>query len=1385
MKFNKKFLSIFFIALLAVVLVACGGTTTTAAPTTAAPTTQAPTTAAPTTQAPTTVAPTTQAPTTVAPTTQAPTTTETPVDWATIEAALRAHYSETLDNDDFVATADLNLITTISGATIAWSSSNTTYLGHDGTVTQPAFSIGDQTVILTATLTVGTQDHEVMFFVTIDALAKTDAERATEALAAVMVFPFKEKWSSADSDSLEFLTTAQDADGASYTVVWVSSHPEYIAVDGTIVQPEGEDIVVTLTATITINEVEFSQTKAFTVSKMEEGTPVSTIAEAVAMGEDSYVKILGVTVIAKYASGDVFFTDGTDILYIYTPTFTSEVGGVYDITGVVDYYYNAPQLTGNDTHPLRAEASTEAAKAAPISVKASILDLIAEQTMPTPENLFQYKAYTVTAKIYVNAAWGNYSVFLVPSDYDFEAPLAVGATQPNGDSIMIYYKSDMSVLAAFHGQEVTIDIITQGWRSDKSVWYANFFGTAADVEINIADDAEAVATALAALTYPTTITEDATLDFPASLYGVTLSYESNNAAINIETGFVDAASQTVQQTVTLTVTANRGEVTVTKVFTIKVGELQVSTIAEALAGVKNDQFKVRATIIGGGYSTYYIQDATGAIGLYVPSGLRDFFSANTGQLIELVGTRDTYNGLNQLSTTTATLIEAGTLPAAVNVNGEADLLPFQSQLIELVAVEVTAKSTDSYGNISLTLKDLSNNALIAARWDSRYVIPAGLNTTLTGLVVGDIINIQAILGWYNAPQIAISAQTVITMTTDAEKLALDVANIPLTVLTTSNAVETTPLLGAYGSTIVWDLTTLVAAGGTYDNVTGQVVMPSIEVQNDYAVTATLTLGSEEAVVVNVTLTVVPMTAADKLAAAQAGLGVDEDCDGYDVVLLPLTGLYGTTVAWTVVSGDAVLAVDGTTLTFGNAATAFEVMLQATITLGEETPVTKDFTVTVTPAPIITDLSLIPAMADGTLVYVQGVVTGISFDGAFIQDANGVGFFLYRPASKAELAIGDEVVYKGSIGSYSNAKQLATGGILLEELSTGNALIYNTVTADDIHAFAMADAGSLFTFDGFVYKGISGTTMTLGYTLADEVTTGTVTVRYYTNWADLVLVASNYAIDDAIPAVNFVLYNFRDGLKQLDVLTVEFTDAEYIQWDADALPATLTLSDDYVIPTPANGSTYTVTAVSTELQANIDYTTTPGTLLVTQPAIGNPDLVGTVTIQVTLGAETPIDVVINVTVKAEVEAGTEPTIVTAAYPGGTTTNMTADNNAASIGLDPLVFNVVSTQRVINPLHIGLNTAGQIRLYADANGDGNILTISIDSAYTITGVEFVFGATVNSGLIKTGETIQFNGALTANSTVTYTDLTVSQFSIQNVTAGSTQIYILSIKITYIAN
>ncbi|MFA6648185.1 MAG: hypothetical protein WCS32_06065, partial [Candidatus Izemoplasmatales bacterium] len=156
-------------------------------------------------------------------------------------------------------------------------------------------------------------------------------------------------------------------------------------------------------------------------------------------------------------------------------------------------------------------------------------------------------------------------------------------------------------------------------------------------------------------------------------------------------------------------------------------------------------------------------------------------------------------------------------------------------------------------------------------------------------------------------------------------------------------------------------------------------------------------------------------------------------------------------------------------------------------------------------------------------------------------------------------------------------------------------------------------------------------MTLGYTLADGVTTGTVTVRYYTNWNDLKAVAANFTVGDTLPELEFVVYNYRDGLVQLDVVSANFTEAQSVEFDAALLPATLTMTEDYVIPTPEFGSTFTVTAVSTELDAYIDEVTTLGTLEYTEPSA---DVSGTITIQVAKGTTTQ-DVVINVTVKSSI------------------------------------------------------------------------------------------------------------------------------------------------------
>ena len=290
--------------------------------------------------------------------------------------------------------------------------------------------------------------------------------------------------------------------------------------------------------------------------------------------------------------------------------------------------------------------------------------------------------------------------------------------------------------------------------------------------------------------------------------------------------------------------------------------------------------------------------------------------------------------------------------------------------------------------------------------------------------------------------------------------------------------------------------------------------------------------------------------------------------------------------------------------------------------------------------ILTDFSVLHAMTDGTNydipnstdVYVKGVITGFSYDGLFLQDENGVGIFLYWP-DKTGVEIGDEVLYMGTTAAYQSARQLSSNPELVEIISSDNALIYNDLTADELIAATPADAGKLVRFTGLVVNSYSG-----GNMLFDVVgtTTDQISYRYF----DPEWLPNVYEVSDVLPEVTFMIYNFRDDMVQIYVMDIELTDAQAIQLDADNIPATLELGEDYVIPAAEYGSTYTVTAVSTELDAFIDETTTPGTLIVTRPAIGQSDAVGTVTVEVTLNEETAIQVVVDVTVLAEVDLSGE-------------------------------------------------------------------------------------------------------------------------------------------------
>ena len=129
-----------------------------------------------------------------------------------------------------------------------------------------------------------------------------------------------------------------------------------------------------------------------------------------------------------------------------------------------------------------------------------------------------------------------------------------------------------------------------------------------------------------------------------------------------------------------------------------------------------------------------------------------------------------------------------------------------------------------------------------------------------------------------------------------------------------------------------------------------------------------------------------------------------------------------------------------------------------------------------------------------------------------------------------------------------------------------------------------------------------------------------------------------------------------------------------------------------------------------------------------------------------------------------------------YPGGTTTNMTGGNDAALFGLDATAWSVVGAKGASNNFP-GLNQAGDIRLYGNAEG-GNTLTVSSLNGATINSITFEFtGANYSNIYVKVdGETV--------TATEGVYEIGASSFVVGNANASTTQVRIKKITIDYTA-
>lgn len=451
-----------------------------------------------------------------------------------------------------------------------------------------------------------------------------------------------------------------------------------------------------------------------------QGIPeVTTIAEGLALGADVYAKYLGMTVIGKLSNGAFFFTDGVDIMYVYIGENDAVVGQVYDITGSLTWYYYAPELIGNTENPIVMEPSEyEVRKVTP--TVGTVEEIINGLTIPSDSNRFSYLMVTVTGKVYSDPALGTYTTYLIPSDFNTtygimnDGVLAV-------DAIMIYYRSDVDAISAMNGQVVTVDLLMFGYRTDKMAFYANYFVT----ENAISDDLEAVNAALNAITIPSEIVENTTLDLPSELYGVSIAYTSTeDTIINSVTGYVDLSNLSGQTVVTITATATRGDVTLSKDFVVTVGVpivvTTVTTIAEILAlGVDVPVTIVDVTVVGiFTNGSFFITDGNDFFFVY-----NSTLDLSVGNVINLTGSLLYYYATPEFS------YSGSAYPLSYEiVEGTPDTYP----VVEMSISEIAAIPTATMENPSpYTMYQVTGKVYVDSTLGnySTYLVPADFDTS--------------------------------------------------------------------------------------------------------------------------------------------------------------------------------------------------------------------------------------------------------------------------------------------------------------------------------------------------------------------------------------------------------------------------------------------------------------------------------------------------------------------------------------------------------------------------------------------------------------------------------------------------------------------------------
>ena len=376
---------------------------------------------------------------------------------------------------------------------------------------------------------------------------------------------------------------------------------------------------------------------------------------------------------------------------------------------------------------------------------------------------------------------------------------------------------------------------------------------------------------------------------------------------------------------------------------------------------------------------------------------------------------------------------------------------------------------------------------------------------------------------------------------------------------------------------------------------------------------------------------------------------------------------------------------------------------------------------------------------------------------FIQNGEyGIEYY----AANTDFAVGKHVQVVSTLQNYKGlpeTKTIKSGTVL------GDGELPNPVVIDSKAALDSANFNLLATVTGTAkedwssYSGSSNKTLTL------ETSDGDIPVYLKSGFFN--------TMESSIQAVKA-----GDTVTFGNVVTSIFTSRQMVACygltiSVDAAPAKTISSATATGPSSAVAVGYTFQ--NSDVSVTVEYAEGGSgvgvvTSVTADTSVAGENLTGSVTIE---GWAEPVEFTYSV-------SSSTPTSLkqTASYPAcDTTTNMDGSNQATALGVTDTHLSLVGTKENGGTNNVGLNKAGQIRLY---KGSTCALTISITGG-TITSLDIKLGGTVD-GLAVNGTTVSDKGT---NKTVSVAINGTSAVITNDGTSGQT--YILSIDINYTLN